>query len=549
MESEGANTDILKGSIKSASYHMILQISFRAVTFILNALVLHNVDKAVLGILNVRLMLLVTTILFVSRESFRKACLSKTRDHNWPQVINLLWLTVPNVIFWSFTFCYIWLHVLELPSEEYIADYQSTVYVVGISCVIESFMEPVYLFSQAFLYVKFRLCVDCIMLAARIGILVVIVFYYPSQTIKSFAYGQATASVFLLVAYWAYFWYQFHQKAILMKNRELHQNNPLLALPLSSLKDFLPRRLEGEAFIGADMTFLTWGFFKQGILKQVLTEGERYIMTIFSVLTFAEQGVYDVVNNLGSMAARFLFMPIEESSYFYFAQMTNRQLPIEQQPRKDIEQVYSVLRRLLRSLSLLGLIIVVFGFSYSHLLLHLYGGNTLTVGSGPLLLRAHCVCIWFLAINGVTEAYVFAAMTAEQLDRYNRLMVVLSLTFLSSAWLLSSLLGSVGFILSNIINMTLRIIHSARFIDGQYRNLNLNPLGGVIPFKLESTALLLAFAVTATSSWLVYPTSAILHVGIGAVSGLLVLATIIYTDPELMYLIVSVIKKRFGKTD
>jgi len=263
MDSEEANNDILQGSIKSASYHMILQISFRVVTFLLNALVLHNVDKAVLGILNVRLMLLVMTILFVSRESFRKACLSKTRDHNWPQVINLLWLTVPNVIFWSFTFCYIWLHVLELPSEEHIADYQFTVYVVGICCVIESFMEPVYLFSQAFLYVKFRLLVDCIMLAARIGILVVIVLYYPAHTIKSFAYGQATASTLLLVSYWAYFWYQFHKKAILMKNRELHKNDPLLVLPFSSLKDFLPRKLEGQAFIGADMAFLTWGFFKQ----------------------------------------------------------------------------------------------------------------------------------------------------------------------------------------------------------------------------------------------------------------------------------------------
>jgi len=48
---------------------------------------------------------------------------------------------------------------------------------------------------------------------------------------------------------------------------------------------------------------------------------------------------------------------------------------------------------------------------------------------------------------------------------------------------------------------------------------------------------------------LVYPSSAILHVGIGAVSGILVLASIIYTDPELMYLIVAVIKKRLGKTD
>ena len=112
--------------------------------------------------------------------------------------------------------------------------------------------------------------------------------------------------------------------------------------------------------------------YAQGILKQVLTEGERYIMTIFSVLTFAEQGVYDVVNNLGSMAARFLFMPIEESSYFYFAQMTNRQLPIEQQPRKDIEQVYSVLRRLLRSLSLLGISRFLYFLVFPNILIESY---------------------------------------------------------------------------------------------------------------------------------------------------------------------------------
>ena len=64
--------------------------------------------------------------------------------------------SVPNVILWSSTFCYIWLHVLELPSEEHVADYKFTVYVVGLCCIIESFMEPVYLFSQAFLYMRFR---------------------------------------------------------------------------------------------------------------------------------------------------------------------------------------------------------------------------------------------------------------------------------------------------------------------------------------------------------------------------------------------------------
>jgi oligosaccharide translocation protein RFT1 len=54
-------------------------------------------------------------------------------------------------------------------------------------------------------------------------------------------------------------------------------------------------------------------------------------MTLFSVLTFSEQGVYDIVNNLGSLAARFLFRPIEESAYFYFSQMVARDTAIQEQ--------------------------------------------------------------------------------------------------------------------------------------------------------------------------------------------------------------------------
>lgn len=54
-------------------------------------------------------------------------------------------------------------------------------------------------------------------------------------------------------------------------------------------------------------------------------------MTLFSVLTFHEQGMYDVVNNIGSLAARFLFRPVEESSYFYFSQLIHRDKPIKEQ--------------------------------------------------------------------------------------------------------------------------------------------------------------------------------------------------------------------------
>lgn len=67
-----------------------------------------------------------------------------------------LFLRVPTAATCSFVFCFIWLHWLELPVEQYANDYTFAVYMTGISCVVESFVEPVYLFSQAFQYVGWR---------------------------------------------------------------------------------------------------------------------------------------------------------------------------------------------------------------------------------------------------------------------------------------------------------------------------------------------------------------------------------------------------------
>jgi len=75
------------------SIRFFFQVFLRCISFVLNVFVLHNVDKALLGIVNVRLVLLIMSILFISRESFRKSCMNKTKDQNWPQVVNLLWLT------------------------------------------------------------------------------------------------------------------------------------------------------------------------------------------------------------------------------------------------------------------------------------------------------------------------------------------------------------------------------------------------------------------------------------------------------------------------
>ncbi|PSN56321.1 Protein RFT1 [Blattella germanica] len=461
------------------------QILFRCVTFGLNAFVLRHVSQSVVGVMNVRLLLLESTILFLSREAFRRACLSKTTEHNWAQVINLLWITL--------VFGYIWLYVLTPPSTDITEHYTIGVYAICMSCVIEMVCEPVYLVAQAFLFVRFKVL----------------------------------AAVVYTLGYYIYFYYYI--KNLIEKRNERKKDAP----------DGKPPINLRYPSIDYSLARLTWSFFKQGILKQLLTEGERYIMTLFSVLSFSEQGVYDVVNNLGSLAARFLFRPIEESAYFYFSQMVGRDTSIQEQNQKHMAESANVLYQVLRCITCIGLVILVFGQSYSTLLLYLYGGQSLIVGPGPLLMRTHCLAVLLLAINGITECYSFATMNTAQLDRYNYLMAMLSILFLIVSWALTRLFGGVGFILANCCNMAARIGHSIRFIRQRYQNTEYKPLGGLIPGPYFLVILSIAGVITQLSQIFLFEWFKLIHLGIGMICFGCVLASWIYEEHELVSLAVQ----------
>lgn len=143
-------------------------------------------------------------------------------------------------------------------------------------------------------------------------------------------------------------------------------------------------------------------------------------MTISPIMTFSQQATYDIVNNLGSLAARFVFRPIEENSYFYFTQTLSRDIPLKQQPRDKVKQAYSVLYNLLKVVTSIGLIGMIFGQSFAKTVLTLYGGTKFVDDDGlsVILLRWHAVAIVLLAINGICEGYMFAAMTSIELDRF-----------------------------------------------------------------------------------------------------------------------------------
>ncbi|CAL1674191.1 unnamed protein product [Lasius platythorax] len=544
---------ILTSSLENASFSIIFQIFCRCVTFLLNAFVVRHVGQAVLGVINVRLLLLESMILFLSREPFMKACLTNTAEHNWAQVVNLLWLTVPICFMMSFLFGYIWLFLLST-TEALPSYYTFAVWAVGLSCIIELSSLIVQLVANAFLFVRLKIILDTIMIAIRTMTFVPLILYHPENALLAFGTAQLVAAVFYTTSHYVYFHYHIAklnkctQKRRMSLRDSSDENFVVREFPFRTLKDFLPGQLENnDSYLDKKLTILTWSFFRQGILKQILTEGERLIMTIMPVLTFTEQGTYEIVNNLGSLAARFIFRPIEESGYFYFTQIVKRDKPISDQNLAEVEESVNVLTHLCSIVTSIGLIVLVFGQSYSSTLLWLYGGSKLTLPLPVLLLRAHCLAILLLGINGVTECYTNATADSVTINKSNVIMVYESIAFLGASYLFATWFGPVGFIFGNCVNMSLRIIHSAIFINRRHRDTIYRPLRGLVPKPMFSASLLVAAFITNLSHAYFFPTEKVLHLSIGITMFIIVFTSWIYENHELLRLATNKWYKRKNK--
>ena len=106
-------------SLKNVSYLILLQLSSRIITFILNAAIARHVGPIIYGIININYYLIYTTILFISREGLRRSSLrccnisndqTKLNNNNKiSNMINISWLCcipfsiVIAIILYSFT--------------------------------------------------------------------------------------------------------------------------------------------------------------------------------------------------------------------------------------------------------------------------------------------------------------------------------------------------------------------------------------------------------------------------------------------------------------
>lgn len=183
-----------------------------------------------------------------------------------------------------------------------------------------------------------------------------------------------------------------------------------------------------------------------------------------------DQGTYALASNYGGLVARMLFQPIEEITRNLFSRTCATDGATGRVSEASIKQAKSLLQDILRVYGLLSLVAVSLGPFLSPILLRIVAGDKWAETGAGAVLSAYCLYIPFLAINGVTEAFVAAVASSKGLRTQSSFMAVFFAGFAMAAYFFLSVLklGAIGLVWSNAVNMAMRIVFNVWFIKGYF---------------------------------------------------------------------------------
>lgn len=173
---------------------------------------------------------------------------------------------------------------------------------------------------------------------------------------------------------------------------------------------------------------MTW----QSLVKHVLTEGDKLILSWFSPLQ--DQGGYALAVNYGgcmffsargqvfikvesgSLITRIVFQPIEEVMRLYFSKTFAQ----ETNTKSALKDAATVLTSLVSVQLELSIFFLAFGTAYLPILLPILLPPRYMATSAPQILAAWAWYIPVLAVNGGLEGFVASVANSKELNRQSR---------------------------------------------------------------------------------------------------------------------------------
>lgn len=470
---------ILARSAQGATFLILLQVVSRALTFLINQVLLRYLSPEILGI-STQLELFSISVLYFARDSIRVA-LQRQRISHEPQgldedgggeerkasakvsennvstrraqeVVNLSYIAVGLGLPLTYIFAKLYIRgaspqVLQTPF------FKESLSTYALATSLELINEPSFAVAQQQMLYGTRASAETFATLVRCVITCGTAIWASRMSLSfgalPFALGQLSYAVVINAVYW-------------LKISPLRHK-----VGFSIFLKSLPRH--PQYFISRfsiPLLTLVLNLYAQSTFKHLLTTGDSLL--IAALTSLPSQGAYALASNYGSLLARILFQPLEESSRSLFGRLLPAASAIHStETRANLDHATSYLRSLLHFYALISLISTALGPTLAPLLLQIVAGSRWTNTAAPVVLSAYCYYIPLLALNGILEAFVSAAATPAQLRQQSAWMIVFSAAFATSGVFLLKVwdLGAQGLVLANAVNMALRIWWSWRFVQ------------------------------------------------------------------------------------
>lgn len=362
--------------------------------------------------------------------------------------------------------------------------------------LFETFAEPLYNVYYCRLIMLPRLRAEMAAVACR-SLITFVSVVLLNAGIRGFGAAQmAYGAVYFLVM-------ALHVSMVSINNQPLEFRKITASVSWTALKKML-QSPNGKC---DELLLLATHATGSSVLKHVLTEGDKIVLSISA--SHFNQGIYAITSNYGSLVARILFQPIEESCRVAFSRISSsggsglskkvnafsiflrREGNIMDAASKDttegsddtsncsksknigkdlvsnssVEAMVDLLTTVLRGLILFALVFPIFGSQYSRVAVKLFLGSKWYSDETVNTLSCFCIYILVISINGIAESFVHAVVTPKSMFAFNISLVISWALFIGSAAPLMSLYGTPGLVLANCIGMVFRGAFNLYFVQ------------------------------------------------------------------------------------